>query len=447
MPRIAFIDRASDKRAGRKKERERKRALSAPARRARRQAVLKALACFGLLAVFAVLGIAVGNSDYQVTLIGWVPFCMTAAGIVLAAVYAAVLRSMISFEEILAASECERDSDIAFRVRFKNRSPLLATRVKATFFIADMFDNVANESSTTLALSPFEEYELSFGARFEHIGSYHAGLKSIEIADFLGLFTKAIENTTQQVVHVTPKLVELDGIRFSDDAMDEATKAAKSVLADSMDYAYVREYEQGDPLKTIHWKLSARAGGYMTRLYEVYSNPTVAIVMDFYAPVDEATDLMSMFDAVVESAFSLARYARRQGMEVQVTFLSRYGDVREIEGMKAEAAAEVIPDLPRMSNDAADAAAALDIISSLTHATRGFNNVFICTGNVGADMASAAIEAKLNRRAPSLVAVVPPSLIGREREDWCAPLGRLDSDGIPYLIIAHSEELMMMGGA
>ena len=449
MPRVKVqaLDRLADRRAARKKARERKHALLAPERRRRRVKMMKVVAVVALLAVFTLLGFAVGTSDYEVTLIGWVPLLMTVMGLVLAYVYALVLYHGITFEEETAANECTRDSEVAYTVRFTNRTPLLATRVRLYLFISDMFDNVANQIETSIALTPFETYPMSLMTRFEHIGRYHAGIERVVISDFIGLFTFTIENPSRHVIQVIPKVLELGGIRISDEAMDEATKAAKSVLADSMDYAYVREYEQGDPLKTIHWKLSARSNQYMTRLYEVYSNPSVVIVMDFYAPSDEAADLMSMFDAVVESAFSLARFARLQGMDVEMRYRNRHGQDRCLTDIRKSSLADLVEDLPAMSNDYADAAAALDILSRLTQATHGSNNLYVCTANVGAEMVSSVLEAKLRRRSPMMTAVVPPGLMGREREDYCAALGRLESADVPYAIIARADELVKAGDA
>lgn len=447
MPRIAAIDRLVDKRNARKKARERKRALRSYERKGRGAVVVKAVACVVLLALFFALGLLVGTDEYQVTLIGWVPFVMALCGIGLGLAHVMVLRKGVRFEEMLSVPECQRDSDVVFTMEFENATPLLATRMTATFFIADMFDNVVNESSTTLSLAPFEKYDLSLTTRFEHIGTFHAGMKEIVVADYLGLFTHVVRNTSYQIVRVTPKIVDMDGLSFSNEAMDEATKAARSVLADSMDYAYVREYELGDPLKTIHWKLSARADTYMTRLYEVYTNPSVVIIMDFYAPSEEAEDLMSMYDAVVESAFSLARYAHKKGMDAEIHFCNRYGDEQVLHSVDEGKISEIIADLPKMSNDPADAAHALDIIQKQITAARGFNNVFVCTPNVGADMISAVVEAKVRRRSPHMVAVIPPSLVGRDRDKYCANLGRLESSDIAYSIISRVGELgYVVGG-
>ena len=447
MRRIKVIDRASDKHAARKKERGRKRAIRRHAHQGRKAKIGKIIGCIALLAFFALLGFLVGNDEYRATLIGWVPFVMALVGILLAWLYLRVLKHGIRYEERLSMPECERDSDVVFTMNFKNRTPLLATRMKSTFFISDMFDNIASENSTTLSLAPFEDYDLSLTTRFEHIGTFHAGLKEIVVADFLGLFTYTISNRANQVVQVMPKVIELEGIRFSNEAMDEAMKAAKSVLADSMDYAMVREYEIGDPLKTIHWNLSARAGKYMTRLFEVYTNPSVVIILDFYAPSDEAEDLMSMYDAIVESGFALSRYARKRGMETEIHFRDKYGIEQTVYSVDQAAASEVVADLPRMSNDPRDASGALDILHRQVIAPRGFNNIFVCTANVGAEMVSGIVEARVRRRSPTMVAVIPPSLVGREREDWCANLSRLESTDIAYSIISRSDELgVVVGG-
>ncbi len=441
MSRIAAVDRAADRHAERKKERDRKRALRSPRARARRVIVLKVVVCVLLLAVFASLGFVVGDAEYHATLIGWVPSLMMLTGIALSGLYTVALRYGITFEENTDATDCQRDSDVGFTVKFRNATPLLATRLTAYFYISDMFGNKATEASTTMSLSPREVFDLSFNARFEHIGTYQAGVDRVVASDFIGLFQATIVNPTRRFVEVTPKILELAEVDFGDDSTDEATKSSKSVIADSMDYAQVREYEPGDPLKTIHWKLSARTEGYMTRLYEVYTNPGVSIIMDFYGPSDESQDLMAFFDAVVESAFSIGRYARREGLEVDIFYRSRDGEDKRLVNWDEENLAEVMADLPRASNDPERAEDAQDILRKQIGSPHGQGNLVMCSANVGAQMAATILEAKIRRRSPSLVAVVPSSLVGKEREDYCSALTQLETAGVGYKIIARSDEL------
>ena len=128
MPRVAVIDRLSDRWAARRKERDRSRRLRRYEHAGRGTVVLKVVACVLLFAAFTLLGFLVGSDQYQVTFIGWVPCIMLVCGIGLGALYLVVLRRSIGFEEQLSLPECQRDSDVVFTMRFKNKSPLLMLR-------------------------------------------------------------------------------------------------------------------------------------------------------------------------------------------------------------------------------------------------------------------------------------------------------------------------------
>lgn len=426
------------------RRRARKRHAAAPERCARRIAYLKALACAALICMCASLAVMVGDADYHATAFGWVPLVTVTLGILAAFIYLQVLKRALSFEETSSLADCQRDQDITFTVAFKNSSPLFFFRIEVYFYISDLYGNVASRAMTTMSLAPFESYELSFLGRFEHIGTYSAGLEKVRVVDFLNLFSATVPNERKQTVQVTPKLQPLDGLRFSPDAMQESTKAAKTILADSMDYAYVREYVPGDPLKTIHWKLSSRNadGRYMTRLYEMPTNPAVDVCMSFFAPGTDAAELMGLFDAVVESAFSIAGFARRQGMETTVSFVDARGERERLETWGEDDMPQIICDMPAMGNGSAAASAALDLVRDATVAEHTANNLVVCTADLSAQMVDLICDAKVRRKEPLLVAVIPSSLVGKQRDDYTAPLARLDAAGIGYIVISKSDELM-----
>lgn len=425
--------------------RRRRKVLTREQRRARRTAILKAAACVLVLFACLFLAIFVGNSDYQATAIGWVPLIVVIAGIIGARVYLEVLKRGLKFMEKSDLGDCRRGEDVRFTVRFRNATPLFFFRIEAYFYVSDLFGNTTSEAMTTLALAPFEKYDLDFSARFDHIGTYSAGLKKVIITDYLRLFTATIVNESRRKVQVTPKLQPVEHIEFSNEAVLESTKAAKSAFADSMDYASVREYVPGDPLKTIHWKLSARSEHYLTRLFEVYANPGVSIIMDFYGPSNKAKTLMGMFDCVVETALSVGNYAQSQGMDTEIHYCNKYGErVRKVSWQRFELP-QIIAEMPRVSNKPERQLEALDLLTDQMLSQYGQNNLIVCTANLSAQMISMIIEAKVRRREPLLFAVVPGDLVGRERKDWCASLGRLDAAGVGYVILSKSDELVGVG--
>ena len=424
-----------------KKKRERKKALHASARRKPTVAVAKLVALLVTAALFLAFALLVGDSDYKPTLVGWVPFFAILMAVLLSAVYVVVLRATIEFSDETHLADCRRGHDVPFTVRLHNKGPLFFFRIEAYFYISDMFGNIASETMTTFSLAPFEETEVSFAAKFEHIGTYSAGLDRIVISDFLGLFSRELPNVRRSSVNVTPNLQLIDGIHFSNTAMLESTKAAKSVQADSMDYSHVRQYVPGDPLKTIHWKLSARTDGYMTRLYEKYTNPGVGIILDFFGPSNEAAELMGFFDAVVESGLSIGNYAQSRGMETEVFFRNRHGENRRVTAWNEDNMAQLIDEMPRMSNESGVDQDAFKILEDQFVSQYGQNNLVVCSANIDSQLVSAIVDAKVHRRHPLMIAVVPPELSGRALDAYCKPLAQLDSADIPYMIISRSDDL------
>ncbi len=383
----------------------------------------------------------IGDADYHASMIGWVPLITVVGAIVLAFLYLLFMRNGLSISESSASGSCQKGEEVVISTEFVNRRPLFYFCIQALLYISDAEGRPLTRTETTLALSPFARYSMGFTVRFDHVGTYSAGIYEVTICDFLRLFTHRIACKRKTEVQVTPRVVPIKRIAFSNDAALETSRAHKATLADSLDYAMVREYVPGDPLKTIHWKISARSENYMTRLFEVYNNPGAAIVMDFFAPSDDTETLMSMFDAVVESGFSLAAYSREQGMDTELHYVNRHGERCRRLSWSGIEAADIVEELPRMTKDAVHAQESLELVRSLVLSQNGQNNLIVCTADLSADMITLLIEAKARKRNPVLVAVVPSGLVGREREMYCSGLGRLSSANIGYIAIGSADEL------
>lgn len=403
---------------------------------------LRVAACVGIIAVCIALTALVGDSEQHATAIGWMPLVAVITAIALAFIYLQVLKRTMVLLERSNVTSCQRAEKVKFKVRFRNKSPLFSFRCEAHFFTADLYGNPVSHAVTTVSLAPFESYDMPFTASFDHIGTYQAGLDRVVIYDFLRLFSATIEGPKQVRVSVTPKLVSVPDIPFSNDAAVETTKAARSAISDSMDYASVREYVWGDPLKNIHWKISARTPNYMTKLFETYNNPGVAIILDFYGPGQNSVALMRMFDAVVETGFSVERYARARGMDTEIHYQDRTGDKVKITNWVMSELADMVADMPQFSSDPKDALGALNLLNEQSRSIHGQSNIVVCTANLSAPMIEAIVAAKVQKRDPFVFAVVPKGLEGRDKDQWLAPLGRLDAAGIGYFVITESTDLL-----
>lgn len=373
--------------------------------------------------------------------IGYLPLLALLIALVVCFAYLQVLKRELTFSEDSMVPSCERGSEIAFVVNFANRSPLVFVRLELTLYISDLFGGTDAEFSSLMTLMPFERRDFSFDAAFDHIGTYAAGVKRIVISDPLGLFFHTIVNEQRHEVEVLPRLFDVSRVDLTVVSSEESQKAFQALASDDMDYAGVREYEWGDPIKLIHWKLSSRLsnGHYLTRLFETFNDPGISIIIDTTAPAYASEDLMFVYDGIVESALSVNEYARNAGLDSVITFVDKYGETERLRVLGLAEFTELTSVLPRICvKDDDEAVELLRRESGLIH---GRDNVAYCTAHVNEQVVSALIELRNRKRNPMLLLTVPPTLEEEELAAFVRPLRRLDAAQIVYYVISSAADL------
>lgn len=423
------------KRAYRKEKRlKRQRAIN----RERRRKVKLLITCIILLAVAALPAIFL-NSAF-----GYLPVLMVALLLALAFVYVQCLKRCLVFEESSDFSNCKRGTASAFSIRVKNRSPLVYPKLEVFFYISDLFGGEDDITSTIITLAPFEDRVFTFDIQFEHIGTYEAGLNKVVMQDLFGFFQKTLKNDSRYQIQVAPKVYDLAKLHISNRAFTESKNMLKPTSLDGSDYTGVREYVMGDPIKNIHWKLSARTEHYMTRQFESYGNMGVTIVMDFQCPAYDRDSMMSVFDGVVETALSAEAYAHRHGMESEMVYLNKRGTRKQYITRNDVNHMELITDLPKISSEK-QSMTALKLLRDEGNATYSKSNIAFVTGNITAQLPRTLMDIKARRKNPILFVILPKRLEGEERQKYLKPLRGLDYAGIPYYVVNDAEDLM--GGA
>lgn len=150
------------------------------------------MACVVVFALLMALALLVGDGNYRATVVGWAPPFAMLVALALAFGYLQIAKRNLTFAEDAFVSSCQRGGDVNFSVRFANPLPLFIFKLDVRLAIADAFGNVANTTSTTLTLAPYESQSFGFSMHFDHIGTYEAGLERVVISDFLGLDRKSV---------------------------------------------------------------------------------------------------------------------------------------------------------------------------------------------------------------------------------------------------------------
>ena len=422
-----------------KRESKRKqRAIQAADRRSRRAFVGRAV--LGVVLVLALVVPVVFLSSP----ISYIPLIATLLLVAVSWVYLQVLRRSLTVSVANMSTSCERGQKSALGVSLLNKSGLPFSRIELEFFVTDLFGGYDDVRTVTCALGGKESLQISFDVTFSHLGSYAAGVSRVVVHDLLGLFSASLTEGARRAVVVRPRSVRMGDASLTRAIIDDSKSALRPISADDVDYSSVRDYNFGDPLKTVHWNLSARMpeGSLFTRLYEAHVNPTLSIIVDPYAPEWGEEDLMSLFDGIVEVTATLAAQARASGVEADIRFLDRAGEPAQARLAAMKDADELIRDMLRITPVAegdARSFAVEEMLRSCGMQSHGSGNVALVTSRPDAGLVATLVEITGRQRNAMEFLAVPRGLEGKDRDRFTAPLNRLGAVGAPYYFVESNQ--------
>lgn len=137
---------------------------------------------------------------------------------------------------------------------------------QAGLMVADTIPADLRATGDRSELQPMETWDGARGSTVYVVepqkrGVYRLGPTRIETTDPLGLFgfEAQTEKTTELVVHPTPLLSD-DSAVGGEGMYGTRERDGKTRRGEGMDFHGVREYQQGDALRRVHWPTTARTG-------------------------------------------------------------------------------------------------------------------------------------------------------------------------------------------
>jgi uncharacterized protein (DUF58 family) len=347
--------------------------------------------------------------------------------------YLLIIRNKLKYEQTTGITECRRLDDVNISVEVKNTSRLVFVRIIAQFFVSDISGGDEKTTVLDFSLTPKEEQTFGLTVQFKHIGIYTAGLKSVAVYDPLGIFRFCTACESQFHVQVSPKLLELDLSELSEDVLTESSRSMTQAAIDGMDYSGVRDYAYGDPIKNIHWKLSAHASGYLTKLREATANTGVSVILNFFNESAERELIPDIFDALVEFGAAAGYSAQQRGMDCNIIYISKYGEEKHYTPASFLNIGELISDLPAVTDSDYDM---ITLLSAEGRSSAGQANIIVCTSYASAELIHVLLEIRQTRKNPVVFFALPESTPPKLRADALTALKAVSRANIPYRIIS-----------
>ena len=169
----------------------------------------------------------------------------------------------------------------------------------------------------------FRPVSAAWNAPALHVGAYPVEVREASLTDCFGMFRMRIPTEASGSLLVLPRPFEIENLTFaqSEDAQTALKRASEDLtLPDD-----IRAWQPGDPMKRVHWKLTARKRELLVRRYETPMPKDTLILTDCAKiPAQPAPDqALRLRDALCETVVAVAEMQLRDGSPVRVPL---YGD-------------------------------------------------------------------------------------------------------------------------
>ncbi len=206
------------------------------------------------------------------------------------------------------------------------------------------------------------EYELLPGDRFiyktrlvcRYRGEYEVGIKEVVVTDFLRLFRLCYANPGTIKALVRPKLVRLDTLKGLEEFQ---APLQRELLKGEEPDIFVRYYIEGDSLKQIHWKSTARQGQLLTRERMGEEKQGISVFCDMNRFGKKAEEYLPLENRMLEALLALGYFLARREMGFSVYYAQAEPMRKFVKGVKDfdgfyQSVAEIVfgenGDFPRM---------------------------------------------------------------------------------------------------
>jgi len=160
--------------------------------------------------------------------------------------------------------------------------------------------------------------ELSYQIRTETRGKFTVGPLRIRVADTFGLveISRSFRETSTLVV--TPKIVPLPRATAASSWLGEGDGGMRTISAIGEDDAAPRLYQDGDGLRRVHWKSTARYGQLMVRREEHQWRNSASVFLDTRRSAHSGSGPSATFEFAVSAAASIGAHLSGEGFRTRL---------------------------------------------------------------------------------------------------------------------------------
>ena len=167
-------------------------------------------------------------------------------------------------------------------------------------------------------IEPGGHRELGYQIRSDTRGKFTIGPLRVRVADAFGLVEISRSFSTTSTLVVTPRIVPLPRATARSSWLGEGDGGMRTISAIGEDDAAPRLYQDGDDLRRVHWKSTARYGQLMVRREEHQWRNSASVFLDTRRSAHSGRGPSATFEFAVSAAASIGAHLSGEGFRARL---------------------------------------------------------------------------------------------------------------------------------
>ena len=225
-------------------------------------------------------------------------------------IYLQVCKHLIKGKIEVPISISESGKNNLTKITVNNKSRLIVVRMKVCVIVEDTLSRYKKKYWMKLPACTHGEMVFIKSIVFPGTGNYEVTLKKLRIYDMTGLLYGNVKVNQTESVQIMPEMYDVS-VRMTlatknfygeADVYDE-----NSPGHDQSELFQVREYQKGDRLQNIHWKLTAKQGEIMVKENSLPKSCPVILFLNYHTGQrsKKNRDGIAFMEAAASISFSM----------------------------------------------------------------------------------------------------------------------------------------------
>lgn len=225
---------------------------------------------------------------------------------ILSLIMCIIARKSVSFDFKIKSQTIPKNMPIKIDITVTNRSYIPISNMVMLFKYSNSLDGKVHKMTITIPSAPNGTNTVSFNIISKYCGIVNIRLFETKVYDNLKLFCLKKRHQQECSILIMPKLHDIPLIlqNSSNDVMESDTFSKIKSGDDSSEVFNIREYQEGDRLNRIHWKLSSKRNEIYVKEYSLPISNSIVIIPEV---VNYNVNSISDMDTITELLLSLSQ--------------------------------------------------------------------------------------------------------------------------------------------